>query len=240
MVMEMHLLSKEQALSGNCTAVEREVVFCSNSKASQSAPKTVNAVAPKDSTSQKEPVHRFTLSWERPTCNCSRGGYSGFGCWHQADHLHPVKLTLSTPRIMYYSKDTRLPMATKSSTVHHLTVVPCTHLRSHTVKWDHCSNWKSSFPGRVETKAQNSLNQLCCWGKLLCNCTLGARSPNCSTDSLSTANHYKRWGFLFQIQSTTPWPHLHQQACGMAFRKPVSDVSLQQRKKTSTVIHDTA
>lgn len=52
--MEMHLLSKEQALSANSTAIEREVVFCSNSQASQSAPKAAHAVGPKDSTSQRE------------------------------------------------------------------------------------------------------------------------------------------------------------------------------------------
>lgn len=49
MAMEMHLLSKEQALSANCTAVEREVVFCSNSQAPQFAPKAANAVASQDS-----------------------------------------------------------------------------------------------------------------------------------------------------------------------------------------------
>lgn len=60
MATEMHLLSKEQSLSA---ALEKRVVFCSKSQASQSAPKADNAVAPKDSTSQQElPVHRLTLS----------------------------------------------------------------------------------------------------------------------------------------------------------------------------------
>lgn len=64
----------------------------------------------------------------QPVTACKRRS-SGFGYWHQADHLqwtvldpskswlahhaYPTKLTLSTPWIMCYSQDTRLPMAPK-------------------------------------------------------------------------------------------------------------------------------
>lgn len=111
-----------------------------------------------------------SADWAQPVTACKRRS-SGFGYWHQADHLqwtvldpskswlytthipqnwlfqhHELCATPKTPGYLRHQSEIKVPQFPTSL------LCPCTLLRSHTTKQDQCSNWKSSFPGRVETK----------------------------------------------------------------------------------------